>query len=114
MEKLVWFLIVFVIVYLFYFFFVICRKKKLEKFKTSTEMLFLQKKFKINLEKHKLKSLAHMVALINAFIIGITFIIIELFDNIIIKLMISFIVLIVLIILIYSLFGKLLKKKEGK
>ena len=114
MEKLIWFFIIFGLVYLFYFFFVICRKKKLEKFKTSTEMLFLQKKFKIDLEKHKLKSLAHMVALINAFIIGITFVVIELFDNIIIKLMIAFIVLMLLIILIYGLFGKLLKRKEGK
>ena len=103
MDKLVWFLIVFIIVYLFYFFFVICRKKKLEQFKTSTEMLFLQRKFKIDLSKHNIKMVAHMVALINAFIIAITFVILEIFDNIFIKIMV-----------IYSIFGKQLKKKEGK
>lgn len=114
MESLIWFCLVFIIVYLVYFLFVICRKKKLEKVKQSTEMLFLKKRFKLNLEKINVKFLAHFIALINAFIIAVTFVVVELFDNIIIKLMVAFVVLIILILLIYSLFGKILKKKEGK
>lgn len=114
MEKIVWFIIVFLLVYLFYFFFVICRKKKLEKFKKSTELLFLQKKCKLNLDKFSIKFLANIVALINAFIIGLTFIIVELFNNVFIKIMVAFVVLIILILVFYSITGKILKKKEGK
>lgn len=114
MESLIWFCLVFFIVYFVYFILVICRKKKLQKVKQSTEILFLQKRFKLNLEKINVKFLAHSIAIINAFIIAVTFVVVELFDNIIIKLMVAFVVLIVLILIIYSLFGRLLKKKEGK
>ena len=113
MEKLIWFIVVFIIVYLFYLFFVICRKKKLEKIKNSTEILFLQKKFKLKLTKINNNFLAHGVALTNAFIIAVTFTIVELFNNIIIKLMIAFVTLIILILIVYTIFGKILKKKEG-
>lgn len=114
MEKLIWFLIVFGIIYLFYFFFIICRKKKLEKFKTSVEVQFMVKKFKLNLDKMNIKLLAHLIAISNALIIGITFTIVEFFENVIIKLTVAFASLMVLILIIYSILGKILKKKEGK
>ncbi len=113
MDKLIWFVVVFLIIYLFYFIFVICRKKKLEKVKQSTEILFLKKKFKLKLDKINVKFLAYGVALTNAFIIATTFTVVELFDNIIIKLMVAFVLLIILILTVYSIFGKILKKKEG-
>lgn len=114
MEKLIWFLIVFIVIYFFYFIFIICRKKKLEKFKTSVEVQFMVKKFKLNLDKLNIKLLAHLIALSNALIISITFTIVEFFDNIILKLMVAFVTLIFLILVIYSILGKILKKKEGK
>lgn len=113
MDKLIWFFVVFLIIYLFYFIFVICNKKKLGKVKKSTEILFLKKKFKLKLDKMNDKFLAHGVALTNAFIIASTFTVVELFENIIIKLMVAFVMLIILILTIYSIFGKILKKKEG-
>ena len=113
MEILIWFGIVFCVIYLFYFIFVICRKKKLSKIKQSTEILFLKKKFKLNLNHISDKKLANIVAISNSFIISITFTVVELFDNIIIKLMVAFVMLIILILIIYGLLGKILKKKEG-
>lgn len=114
MEKLIWFIIVFSVIYLFYFLFIICRKKKLEKFKTSVEVQFLVKKFKLNIDKINIKLLAHLIGLANAFIISTTFTIVEFFDNVIIKLMMAFVSLMFLILIIYSILGKTLKKKEGK
>lgn len=114
MEKLIWFIIVFSVIYLFYFLFIICRKKKLEKFKTSVEVQFLIKKFKLNIDKINIKLLAHLIAMANALIISTTFTIVEFFDNVIIKLMMAFVSLMFLILVIYSILGKTLKKKEGK
>ena len=114
MEKLIWFLIVFIIIYGFYFLFIICRKKKLEKFKMGVEVQFLVKKFKLSLNKINIKLLANLIALSNAFIISTTFTVVELFENIIIKLMIAFVTLMILILIIYSILGKTLKKKEGR
>lgn len=114
MELVLSFFIVFVVVYLFYFLFVIFKKKKISNIKNSTEALFLQKRYKINYDKINIKVLANLVALTNSFIIATTFVIIEFIDNIILKLMVAFVVLIILILGMYSLLGKYLKKKEGK
>lgn len=111
MDKLIWFIIVFVLVYLFYLFFVILRKKKLNKFRSGVEVTILEKKFKVDINKIGIKKLAHIVALTNALIIAVTFVTIEFFDNIIIKLMVSFVMLMVLIFICYNIIGKILRKK---
>ena len=46
MDKLIWFVVVFLLIYLFYLFFVILRKKKLSKFKSGVEVTILEKKYK--------------------------------------------------------------------
>lgn len=112
MDKLIWFIIVFVIVYLFYLFFVILREKKLNKFRNGVEVTILEKKYKVNIEKIGIKKLAHIVAITNALIIGLTFVTIEFFDNIIIKLMVAFVMLMVLIFVSYNIIGKILRKRD--
>lgn len=112
MDKLIWFIIVFVIVYLFYLFFVILRKKKLNKFRNGVEVTILEKKYKVNIEKIGIKKISHIIAIINALIIGLTFVTIEFFDNIIIKLMVAFVMLMVLIFVSYNIIGKILRKRD--
>ena len=112
MDKLIWFVVVFLLIYLFYLFFVILRKKKLSKFKSGVEVTILGKKYKVDVDKIGIKKIAHVVALTNALIIAITFVIIDFFNNIIIKLMMSFVVLMVLIFISYSIIGRILRKKE--
>ena len=114
MEILISFIVVFMVVYLFYLFFVILRKNKLSKIKQSSEALLIKKKYNLKLNKISDKKLANIIAFSNAFIIATTFIVIEFVSNFILKIMVSFVVLIVLILSIYILIGKYLKKKEGK
>lgn len=112
MDKLIWFIMVFIIIYLFYLFFVILRKKKLNKFRNGVELTILEKKYKVDIEKIGIKKLAHIVAITNALIIGLTFVTIEFFDNIIIKLMVAFVMLMVLIFVSYSIIGKIFRKRD--
>lgn len=111
MDKLIWFIVVFLVIYLFYLFFVILRKKKIAKFRKGVEVSILEKKYKVDIDKIGIKKIAHIVSFTNALIIATTFVIIDFFDNIIIKLMLSFVVLMILIFMSYSLIGKILRKK---
>ena len=114
MDKIFSFVIVYIVVYLFYLFFVILRKNKLIKIKNGSEALLLKRKFKLKLDRISDKHFANIIALINGFIIATTFVVIEFFNNYIIKIMVAFVVLTILILIIYLGFGKYLKKKEGK
>lgn len=114
MQYLLLFIICFVIVYLFYGIFVIYRKKGFEKFKTSKQLMFFQKAYKLDTEKINLKSFAISLALTNAFIIASTFTVIQLIQNFILKMLVAFIILVPLMLLMYKMLGAIYKKKEGK
>ena len=111
MDKLVSFIIVYLVVYLFYFFFVILRKNKVIKIKNGSEAMLLKKKFKLKLDKVSDKEFTNIIALTNGFIIATTFVVIEFVNNYILKILVAFIVLIFLILIIYLILGKYLRKK---
>lgn len=113
MGELVLWLVCFVIVYLLYFLLVINNKKKLAKYRNSTEVKFLENKYKVNIKKIEIKTLANIMALVNAFIIATTVSIIGIVDNMFLKLLVAFVVLIPLILIMYSIIGRLLVKKYG-
>lgn len=112
MEKLILWPIIFIIIYLFYLFFVILRKKKLEKFKDNTYVNYLVKIYKLDRNKLNIKSLAHLLALSNAFIVSTTFTIVSFIDNFIIMLLVAVVVLIPLLLIVYHIIGKYLKRRE--
>ena len=114
MEYLFTFLFCFIIVYLCYSLIVVYRKKGFEKFKTSKQLIYFEKAYNIKPEKINLKHFAQSLALTNAFIIALTCTIIEIFDNLILKLMVGFIILVPLMLLMYKILGTIYKKKEGK
>ena len=114
MEYLLTFIICFIIVYLVYSTVVVYRKKGFEKFKTSKQLMFFEKTYNIDLKKINLKSFAKSLALTNAFIIAFTCSVIELFDNLILKMCVGFVILVPLMLLMYKLLGTTYKKKEGK
>lgn len=63
----------------------------------------------------KTRSLLNGVAIINAFIMGITVVIVELLPwNYAIKLLIAFGIILVLMFSLYYMYGKYLNKKWGK
>ena len=114
MEYLFTFLFCFITVYLVYSLVVVYRKKGFNKFKNSKLMLYFEKAYNIDKEKINLKHFAQSLALTNAFIIAITCTIIEIFESLIIKLLVGFVILVPLMLLMYKLLGTIYKKKEIK
>ena len=114
MDYLFTFIFCFTIIFLIYTTIVIWRKKGFEKFKISKQVIFFEKAYKIDLNKINLKSFAYALSLTNAFIIAFTCTVIEIFDNLILKLMVGFIILVPLMLLMYKILGTIYKKKEGK
>lgn len=112
--KILEFGIVFVLVYIFYLLFVILRKKKLNKFKESQYVLMLKRTFGVEVDKLGNKYIANLVALANAFIIGVTVIVIGLVDGIIYKGLLAFASLTLLQIFIYYLLSKIMKRRIKK
>lgn len=114
MGYIILFLASFLVVYLAYLLTVILNKKKLEKFKTSNQALIFVKRYKLKLTDKNVKLLATLIALSNAFIIATAITIVELIKNIILKLIVAFLVIIPLILILYSLIGKYMLKKENR
>ena len=114
MNELILFLGTFIFVYLVYLVLIILRKKKMDKYKKSTEVRYLENKYKLDIKKLNLKKLSHILDLANAFIIAITILVISFVDDLILKLMVGFIVLFPMILIIYHIIGKSLQKKYGK
>ena len=76
--------------------------------------MFFKNAYGLDLQKLDYKKFANSLSMTNAFIIAATVAFIEIFDGLIIKLLIGFLVLIPLILLDYWILGKYYKKKEGK
>ena len=114
MKFLITFIFCFVIVYFVYSMVVIYRKKGFEKFKTSKQLMFFEKAYNIDFQKINLKAFAHSLSLTNAFIIAITCTVIEIFNNLILKMLVGFVILLPLMLLMYKILGTIYKKKEGK
>ena len=114
MNFIILFVVSFLVVYLAYFITVISNKKKLEKFKTSNQVMIFIKKYNIKITDSNVKEVAQLVALGNAFIIALAITIVELVKNFILKILVAFLVIIPLILIVYSLIGKHMVKKESK
>ncbi len=112
MDKLLLFSITFLFVYLVYLLTVISKIDKNDKFKTSKQVLFFKNVYKINMDKINLNKFAHIISLSNAFIIALTVTIIEIFDKLLIKMLVGFVILFPLIFIIYTIIGKVYKSKE--
>ena len=110
MNSLIFSLITFIIIYLLYVIFVINKKKKLEKFKTSVYVTYLINVSKLDIKKVNIKVLAHIIALTNAFILSVTLFIIDFIDNIYLKFILGFIVVLILLFMMYFIIGKMYQK----
>ena len=114
MKYLLIFIITFLLVYLLYYFVVVRREKGLEAFKKGKQVLFFKNAYNLNLEKLNYEKFANSLAVTNAFIIAFVVAVLEIFDNLIIKLLVGFVTLIPLILICYYVLGKIYKNKEAK
>lgn len=111
MKNLLIYIITFTVCYLIYFIFVINRKNMLEKFIDGKEIRYLKYKYKVKVNKHNLKKIAHMVSLANSFIISTTVFVIGLIDNLVIEILLGFALIFILIILLYRIIAIIIKKE---
>lgn len=114
MNSLYTFLICFVIIYGVYFFTVVNRKKGLESFKNGKQLEFFKTVYKLDFRKINVKGFANSFALTNAFIMSLVVTTMECIDNLILKMLVGFILIIILMIISYKLLGNYYKKKEGR
>ena len=112
----------FCLVYVVYYVFVIARRKSLEKLKKSKSMDYFKQLYKIDPNKINVKEFANIFGVANAFIISIILTIVEVFDNVLLKLVVAALIMIPTIYFVYSLVGKhyakdkknLINKKDVK
>lgn len=107
------FLIIFIVCYLLYLLFTVARKKK-RKFnpkKPSMDEVFLTMKFKIDFKKVNYVKYLNLVALVNSFILALTFILVQIVKGVFFQILISIIFLIPLILISYTIIGKHYQKK---
>lgn len=112
MNHVISFTISFLIIYLVYQILVVRRKKGIEKFKEGKQLEYFKKVFK--LDKINIKKFANSLAIANSFIMATTITIIEFIDNLILKMLVGFIVIIPIMLIVYKILGSIYKKKEGK
>ena len=114
MKYLYTFLFCFIFIYLVYFVVIVNRKKGLESLKKGKQLDFFKKAYNIDFRKINIKSFANALGLTNSFIMALTITIIEIFDNLIIKLLVGFVIIIPLMLIMYKILGNIYQKKEGK
>lgn len=112
MDHIIVGIIVFVFIYLLYTITVINNKEKIKEFEKSGQASFIIKKYHLNTTKLNKKEFAHSIAIVNSFIISVTFLITDFLSNYILKLLVGFIVLVPLILIGYHFLGRFYKKKE--
>ena len=108
---LFYFLIAFFLVYLFYLVTVVLQKKRMDKFKTSNQILYFVKRYKLDVNKIDMTRFTNTLGLANAFIVATAFITTFLVDNYLLMLLVGLIVLIPLILIIYHIIGKIYIRK---
>lgn len=104
-----------VFIYLLYFSLIINNKRRLDKYiKNSKETILIKARYKIDFDKVNHKLVVNLFAITNACIIGITYMIVMLIDNFIIKFLVAFLAFMFLIVVLYLNIGKYIKKREAK
>ena len=112
-ERLIEFVIVFILCYLIYFFFVIKNKrnKKFNSKKLKVEESYLISKYKLDFKKINYMKYLHIVALTNSFIFALTLELVQFVKGLFLQILISFIFLVPLILISYGFIGRYYQKK---
>lgn len=114
MFSVIFFMFLFIVFYLIYYFIFNDMLKK-KKYAKISELGFLVRKFNLDKKKMDYKKCLNGVAIINAFIISLTIVIVDILPiNIMFTLIVAFVILMVLIYTFYTVYGKYLYKKWGK
>ena len=113
MKYLIIFIISFIIFYLLYLTTVVLRKSKIEKYKNGRQIQFFVRKYGLSFKNISPTKFYNLLSIVNSFIMGVTVMIIFSIENIIIKFLLAFVIIIILILLCYSLLGMYIRKKDS-
>ncbi len=112
LSDLYWFLGTFIIIYLFYLVFQVLRHKKINKKRVPVELVYLIKKYKIDVDKIKYTSIMNKIALVSAFDISfIATFVMRFIDNVYLAILLGGVLFIPLIMITYSFIGMYYQKK---
>ncbi len=114
MKDIIFYGIVFLILYLSYVLFVIIRKKKLAQFRYNTYVRYLENVYHLDMNTISIKLLAHIIALANAIIITTTLWAIGITNNLLLKMLLAFAILIPFQLLVYHIIGKTMQIKHKR
>lgn len=108
------FLIIFIIIFIFNYLVKLKRIKK-KKYNKIEEMNYILAKFKLKKNKINYKKEIFFISLINSFIISLTsIVVIKIKGPLFLRLAAGFVIIFLLIYAFYEIYGRNLKKKEGK
>jgi len=110
MENVILFFIVFIIIFSFHMIYFSIRNKK--TIKKTMEILYLEKKYKLNLTNINSNKLLKQIAFINSFIFTITLFVMNLTTNLFLKFLVSFALIFSLVFLLYDILANHYKGKE--
>lgn len=114
MNILLEYVIVFISVWIIHYFMFVKSKKKYNKKKIPTELLYLQIVYHINPKSINYQSFVYIYSFINTFIISTIYIILMyLLSNWILRVIFGIVLLILMIIICYGILGRYYLKKEG-
>jgi hypothetical protein len=114
MEEIIIYFIILLLSYASYHVLILNSDKKREKYKKSSEVLYLVKKYKIDLKEVNFKKMSRMIALANSFILANIVFVASFFQLWVIKILISFILIIPTILIVYNFLGNYYTKKDVK
>lgn len=106
MEHLCTFIFCFIFIFIFYFIIVYSRKKGIQAFKKGKQLEYFKTVYNLKLSDEDLKKFVFCLSLTNAFIIALVITIVEFFDNLFLKLLLGFVLLIPLILICYDILAK--------
>ena len=115
MQELLLFIMTFISVYIVYQLFVVLKSKKnigKKNYKEPFEVLYLRKKYGINMKKVNFNKLLQLVALVSSFDIALTVSLIANIKSILIQLILGFVIIIVLILVSYHIIYLIYKRKD--
>ena len=112
MNFLINFLITYAIIFIILFLFDYCLRLKGNRLGGTKAFQFIEKKYKLSMNKKRAKKLALTLVIFNSLIISIPIALMLTYEiNIFLMLIIAFIIFILLILIIYNLIGYILKRK---
>ena len=114
MDKsiLFWFLGTFIIIYIFYLIFYVIKRKKYDENKVPTELVYLIRKFHLDMKRINYRKLMNQIGIASAFDIAFTgtFIFIYI-KNVFLSILLGTVMLVPLIIITFNFIGNYYKKK---